>query len=48
MHNTMTTEAAPDVELGPVCESCLRYLPYAHLSTSDPRVLCDDCRKAGL
>lgn len=35
---------APDEELGPVCEDCLKYLPDDQIVTRDPRILCEDCQ----
>lgn len=40
--------ATIEVELGPVCERCLRYLPHAHLTANCPTLVCEDCQKGTL
>lgn len=39
------TRDAPDEDLGPVCEDCMKYLPDNQIATKDPRILCQNCQE---
>ena len=38
------TQDAPDEDLGPVCEDCMKHLPDDQIATKD--ILCEDCQEA--
>lgn len=42
------TPDAPDEDLGPICEDCLKYLPDNQIATKNPRILCEDCQETTL